>query len=248
MAAYLNYLQATYGALDDAAVANITTAIHAPFNPSKEIGAELQAFTRNIALLPVPLRGKYVDTEKISIVLASLRPEEALKVNNDMDSKHPVKHTRTWDQFSLICRQQVTLYRNDHPIVDALVAAAGGGKKKGGNVAEEKKYCFGHNTDKHSGDACTGLIAYAAEHGKHFTFLSKLKSNRDVTVKGKDITLKAGFLYADKKKGGHEAAPRQGAVQRRRPPAAAASVDGTNDDQDDLSTMSGWNTADGSDA
>jgi hypothetical protein len=81
MAAYLNYLQVTYGALDDAAIANIRPAIHAPFNPSKDIGAELQAFTRNIELLPVALRGKYVDTEKISIVFASLRPEEATKVN-----------------------------------------------------------------------------------------------------------------------------------------------------------------------
>ena len=88
---------------------------------------------------------------------------------------------------------------------------------------------------------------YAEDHGANFAFLQKIKTNRDIKVKGKgkDFTLKAGFLYADKKKA---AAPATAPRQARRAPAAAASVDGDTADRDDLSTLgSGWGTVDGSD-
>jgi hypothetical protein len=246
LSAYMQYLSETYGALDDIAVAHIRTLIHAPLDPTKNIVAELATMQRNITLLPVALRGKYTDDEKIQVVLFALRAEEAARVNNEMNSRYPVKHTRTWPQFVVICQQQVTLYRNEHPIIaGALVAAAGGGKK-GGHVADEKKFCFGHNVTSHSGVGCTGLAKYVEDHGAHLTFLHKIKTNRDIKVKGKDVTLKAGFLYADRDK--KKAAAPAAAQRARRAPAAAASVDGDTADHDDLSTIgSGWNTADGSD-
>jgi len=243
MAAYRVYIEATYGMLDDKAVDSLKAAIAIPFDPQGDIDAELANIQLNINRLPAAERVIYNDAAKITIALRAMRPEEAAKVTNQLDSFFPVVHSRTWAQFEPIASAQVKNYRFQNPYT--ATAAAGGGKK-GGHVAEEKKYCFGHNVTSHSGAGCTGLIAYAAEHGKDFTFLSKLKSNRDVKIKGKDVVLKAGFLYADKKKG-HEAAPKQDAHQRRRPPAAAASVDGDTADQDDLSAMSGWGTADGSD-
>ena len=246
LATYMQYLINTYGALDDVAVDAIKADIHAQLNPAKNIVTELATMQRNINLLPVLLRGKYIDTYKIEITLAALRPPEAAKVNSEMDSRYPVKHTRTWAQFHIICEQQVTLYRNDNPIIaGALVAAAGGGKK-GGHVADEKKFCFGHDSSSHSGTTCRLLAKYVEDNGAHLAFLHKIKTSKDIKVKGKDITLKAGFLYADRDK--KKAAAPAAAPRARRAPAAAASVDGDTANHDDLSTLgSGWDTADGSD-
>jgi hypothetical protein len=243
MAAYRVHIEATYGMLDDKAVDSLKAAIAIPFDPQGDIDADLANIQLNINRLPVDERVVYNAAAKIAIALRAMRPEEATKVTTQLDGLFPIVHSRTWAQFEPIASAQVKNYRFQNPYT--ATAAAGGGKK-GGHVADEKQYCFGHNTNKHSGDACTGLIAYATEHGKQYAFLSKLKTNRDIKIKGKDVTLKAGFLYADKKKG-HEAAPKQDAPPRRRPPAAAASVDGSAADQDDLSAMSGWETADGSD-
>jgi len=254
MAAYRQYIDDTYGSLDDQSLEILRAKIATAFSPDGDIDADLNNIQRNINRLPVDKQVVYNDEAKIAIAMAALRPEEAAQIRVQLDGLFPRISTRTWAQFLPIASAQVKNYRFQHPF--SATAAAGAGKK-GGHVADAPLYCFAHGSKSHNGDACKDLEKLIAD-SPAYKFVSKLKANRakdTITVKlpAQELKLKAGFLrFKGKEKNPAPAAPRPTNNPRQRAPAAAASVatDADTDIQDDLSTLggSGWGTADGSDA
>ena len=251
LAAYREYIDITYGALDDISLQLVKDRIVAKFDPAGDIDADLGNIQRNIDRLPVDKRIIYNDEARIFIAMAALRPEEQAKINLQLDGQFPQISTRTWAQFAPLASAQVKNYRFQHPY--SATAAAGAGKK-GGHVADDPVYCFAHGSKSHSGTECKDLEKLIAEHPQ-YKFVRKIKADKSkdtITVKlpAQELKLKAGFLrYGAKKENPVPVTPRPTNNPRQRAPVAAASVAGDDtDNQDDLSTLgSGWGTADGSD-
>ena len=131
-----------YGASDVSVVNDIEAIMKMPLNPLGSISIDLAGMIRFKNLLPVVCAAAWNDFRLIKEFLLRLNPAERAKVGTTLDIQHPDKFLRAWAQFTIICNQQVLLYRLNHPTTPNAIEASA--------VRTFGPYCFGCN-QPHSG-------------------------------------------------------------------------------------------------
>jgi hypothetical protein len=139
-------ITADYGTPDVSVVDDIESLMKLPLNSIGSISIDLAGMIRYKNLLPDVCRAAWNDFRLIQEFLNRLNPAERAKVETTLDIKHPHKLTRTWEQFYVICQEQVELYRLSHPVTPAATACG-----------------FGCD-QQHSGKDCPIVLRIVAAH------------------------------------------------------------------------------------
>ena len=249
IADYCARMEGTYGVIDDSTCDRLKSSLGELLDPNGDLDADVINFNLLIQRLPAALRTEYTDAKKIETFITKFRKEELVDATVYLNQQFPVKHERTFLNWTATCLPQIRLYRNEHPFVAAAAHVAGG--KKGGHVADPRpdEYCWGHNNTSHASKDCTRLQAIVREQPE-FKPCLKFKSKSDYTIthtEERKVKYAAGFLkwYKTPKEQAAKDRP-SAAAQDHRPPArnprgrgvGAASIEDY-DHEDDNETLGG---------
>ena len=132
-----------------------------PLNPQNSIDDDITNMILIKNELPISHSTAWTDFALIAAFHARLRLEERLAVEMALNVGYPNQLTRTWNQYKVICAQQVTIYRIAHPAVATAAAA-----KTVETVKTRTEFCFGCN-QTHDPNTCAIVGAIVAAHPEY---------------------------------------------------------------------------------
>ena len=239
LAALLERITAAYGDADISVIDGIEASMQLPLNPAGSIDDDLRSMILLKNQLPPSHHVTWSDFKTIKHFHARLRNEEQVAVDVTMNVNHPDILLRTWEQYAVVCKQQVKLYRIAHPYTAIAAAAA----KSEPDTPPSGPYCFGCNQD-HDPTKCGILAAIISAHPHYKRVLrARQRKPMQIPVDGHTLLVSPGFALvfnvasrktdtpqrprSDQARGRGGRGNRGGRAQGRPANAAAASDDAT---------------------
>ena len=98
--------------------------------------------------LPPGQQAGWTDCRLIQNFHARLRPEEQTQDTLALNINNPNQFTRTWENYSTLCNQQINIYRQRNPVAATATAAQIPLTKPNRTTCKPNGiYCFGFGCD-----------------------------------------------------------------------------------------------------
>ena len=154
-------LEAAYSEADITVINGLKAQMQLPLNPQASIHDDITNMLLIKDELPISHSTAWTDFALIDAFHLRLRLEERVAVDAALNVVYPNQLTRTWDQYKIICAQQVKIYRLTNP---AVATAASAKVVESGKALSE--FCFGCN-QAHDPNTCAIVAAIIAAHPEY---------------------------------------------------------------------------------